>query len=158
MELSKPIYRDIWLADDDLDDCETFKDVLKQILPSCSVTIINNGKELIELLNPTRKPDILFLDINMPYKDGLDCLIEIRAQRFFSRLPVIIFSSSNQPRDIDKSYGYGANLYYTKPSSFQQLIVGMGTIFKMNWDDPYAITSNYCINNKFIPFNPSEQV
>jgi DNA-binding NarL/FixJ family response regulator len=128
--------------------------VINQILPSAKVTIIANGEELINLLSPCRKPDILFLDINMPYKDGMDCLIEIRAQRHFSRLPIIVFSGSVQSKFMDASYGYGANLYYSKPASFQELISGLSNLFKMNWSDPYAITSEHYINNKFFAFNP----
>lgn len=155
METTAPVFENIWLADDDADDCELFQDVLKQILPLASLTIIPNGEDLMNLLNTTHKPDILFLDINMPCKDGLDCLVEIRAQRQFARLPVVIFSSSTQPKHIDVSYGYGANLYYSKPTSFQELIAGLSTLFKMNWNDPYTITSNHYINNKFVPFNAS---
>src|SRR2546423_7243526 len=106
METNNPVFENIWLADDDKIDCELFEDVINQILPSAKVTIIANGEELINLLSPCRKPDILFLDINMPYKDGMDCLIEIRAQRHFSRLPIIVFSSSVQSKFMDASYGY----------------------------------------------------
>ena len=79
--------------DDDVDDCELFEDVISEILPAANLTVIPNGDELIKMLTPARKPDILFLDINMPVKDGMDCLIEIRAQRHFSRLPIVVFSS-----------------------------------------------------------------
>jgi hypothetical protein len=51
-----------------------------------------------------------------------------------------------------QSYGFGANLYYSKPGSFTKLIEDMGTLFQMNWNDPYTITSNHYINNKFVPF------
>ena len=152
METITPVFQKIWMADDDKDDCELFEDVLKQILPTISLTIIPNGEVLMNKLSPANKPDILFLDINMPCKDGMDCLVEIRAQRHFSRLPIIIFSSSKESKYIQTSYGYGANLYYSKPTSFQELIAGLGNLFKMNWDDPYTITSNHYINNKFVAY------
>jgi CheY-like chemotaxis protein len=94
METNYPVFHNIWLADDDLDDCEVFRDVLEQLVPTASLTVISNGEELMNLLSPSNKPDILFLDINMPLKTGLDCLLEIRAQRHFSRLPIVVFSSS----------------------------------------------------------------
>lgn len=152
METNYPVFHNIWLADDDLDDCEVFRDVLEQLVPTASLTVISNGEELMNLLSPSNKPDILFLDINMPLKTGLDCLLEIRAQRHFSRLPIVVFSSSRQEKDIMQSYGFGANLYYSKPGSFTKLIEDMGTLFQMNWNDPYTITSNHYINNKFVPF------
>lgn len=147
-----PVFDKIWLADDDADDCELFEEVVKQLLPQVSLTIIPNGEILINTLSPSHKPDILFLDINMPCKDGMDCLVEIRAQRHFSRLPIVIFTSTRETKFLDASYGYGANLYYPKPTSFEKLISGMANLFQMNWDDPYTITSNHYINNRFIAF------
>jgi len=147
-------FKNIWLADDDLDDCEVFEDVIKQIIPTASVTIIPNGNELMRLLTPANSPDMLFLDINMPLKDGLSCLVEIRAQKHFSKLPIVIFSSANQSKIVDQSYDYGANLYYSKPASFSQLIAGMSELFRMNWNDPFTITANHYVNNKFISFAP----
>lgn len=153
MNSALPVFENIWLADDDQDDCELFEDVLKQILPVCRLTVFNNGNDLMESLSPSNKPEILFLDINMPLKNGMDCLLEIRAQRHFSRLPIVMFSSSREPKFMDSSYGYGANLYYSKPTSFNELIAGLSNLLKMNWDDPYTITSNHFINNKFIAYN-----
>ena len=151
MEHQVFVFENIWLADDDTDDCEIFEDVIKQILPNVSLTILNNGEQLISLINLGKLPDILFLDINMPC-NGFDCLDEIRDKRKLRKLPIVIFSSSLNPGDIDASYGLGANLFYRKPSSFLQLITGLQYLFQMNWNDPYTITSNHFINNKFVPF------
>ena len=157
METKNPQIINVWLADDDQDDCEIFKDILQQILPLATLTIIGNGEILLNSLTPARKPDILFLDINMPCRNGLDCLVEIRAQRHFSRLPIIIFSSSTQTKHIDASYDYGANLYYSKPASFQELIAGLSNLLTMDWSDPYTVTKNHYINNKFVPFKSAMQ-
>jgi len=153
METNLPVFENIWLVDDDKDDCELFQDVLKQILPTSSLTMIPNGEQLMNLLTTARKPDILFLDINMPCKNGMDCLVEIRVQRHFSRLPIVMFSSSAEAKFVDASYSYGANLYYSKPASFDALIAGLSHLFRMNWNDPYTITSDHYINNKFVPFH-----
>lgn len=151
--MQSTIFKQIWLADDDPDDCELFKDVLHQVLPGASLTILHDGEDLMKALTTSNKPDILFLDINMPCMDGLSCLLEIRAQRHFSRLPIVVFSSSTQPQHPDACYGYGANLYYSKPTSFNELIAGLSHLFKMDWNDPYTITSNHFINNKFVPYS-----
>jgi CheY-like chemotaxis protein len=157
MKTDNPILENIWLADDDIDDFEIFEDALKQILPNASLTIASNGEELIKMLTDASKiPDILFLDINMPCKDGLDCLVEIRSKLRFSKLPVVIFTSSQQPKHINASYSYGANLYFTKPSSFDELIAGLGNLFAMNWNDPCTITSSHFINNKFVPYGTNK--
>ena len=155
MDILDPVLKTVWLADDDKDDCELFKEVLMQIMPLSSLTIIPNDEVLMGMLTPAKKPDILFLDINMPCKDGLDCLVEIRAKRHFSRLPIVIFTSTKESKFVHTTYGYGANLFYSKPTSFNALIQGLGNLFKMNWDDPFTITSNHYIDHKFVAFNPS---
>jgi CheY-like chemotaxis protein len=151
MENQFPIFENIWLADDDPDDREIFEDAITQILPKVSLTMFSSGEEVLSLIDSGKLPDILFLDINMPCS-GFDCLQEIRDKRKLRKLPVIIFSSSVHPNDIVVSYGLGANLFYKKPSSFSQLIAGLQYLFQMNWNDPYTITSNHYINNKFVPF------
>jgi CheY-like chemotaxis protein len=156
MEANYPVFKNIWLADDDPDDCAIFREALEQLVPTASLTIISNGEQLTNLLTPSNKPDILFLDINMPLKTGLECLVEIRAQRHFSRLPIVMFTSSTQDWDVTKSYGFGATLYYSKPHSFAKLVGDMGALFKMNWDDPYTITGDHYVNNKFVPFNAGQ--
>ena len=155
MDPINQVFKNIWLADDDVDDCEFFEDALKQLLPNTALTIIPNGEVLINTLTPATKPDMLFLDINMPCKNGIDCLVEIRAQRHFCRLPVVIFTSTKASRFIHTSYGYGANLFYSKPTSFQELIAGLTNLFKMDWSDPFTITSNHYVNNMFVAYNAS---
>jgi DNA-binding NarL/FixJ family response regulator len=155
MDNATPIFEKIWLADDDEDDCELFEDVLKEIMPQSFLTIIPNGETLMNMLTPATKPEILFLDINMPCKGGMDCLVEIRAQRHFSRLPIVIFSSTKESKFVHTSYGYGANLFYSKPTSFNELIAGLDQLFKMNWDDPFTITRNHYVNNKFVAYKAS---
>ena len=152
METGSTIFENIWLADDDKDDRDIFEDAVKQILPNVSITTISGGGELMGLLSAGKVPDILFLDINMPCKNGFDCLKEIRNARQFLKLPIVIFSSSHNHKDIDTSYGYGANLFYSKPSSFSDLIAGLSNLLVMDWSDPYTITSNHYVNHKFIAF------
>ena len=152
MHTPMTVFENVWLADDDADDCELFEEAIRHILPAVSLLLIKNGDELMKQLEIDLPPDILFLDINMPCKDGLDCLKEIRAQKRFEKLPIVVFSSSIQPKHIEESYGLGANLYYSKPLTFTNLITGLGRIFQMNWNDPYTITSNHFIDNKYVPF------
>jgi CheY-like chemotaxis protein len=154
MNLPITIFENIWLADDDIDDCEVFEEAINEIAPTASLLMISNGEELMKLLEISRPPDILFLDINMPCKDGLDCLKEIRADSKFVKLPIVIFSSSTQVKHIDSSYGYGATLFYSKPTSINMLIAGLSNLFKMNWNDPYTITSEHYINNRYVAYSP----
>ena len=153
MNSPAPVFENIWLADDDPDDRELFEDVLREVLPLCQLSTFHDGDELMKALTPSYKPEILFLDINMPKKNGLDCLVEIRAQRHFSRLPIVIFNSARESRFMDSSYGYGANLYFAKPSSFNEHISDLSRLLKMDWDDPLTITSDHFVGNKFMAYN-----
>ena len=159
MKTIDPVYKNIWLAEDDLDDQEIFDDALKQILPNALLTMAANGEELLKKLNAAAEvPDILFLDINMPYQNGLSCLVEIRINRRFSKLPIVMFTGSQSPMDMEKAYDNGANLYYTKPASIKELMEGLADLCKMNWEDPFTITRNHFVNNKYTTFVPAKRM
>jgi CheY-like chemotaxis protein len=146
-------FKSIWLAEDDPDDCEIFREVLLRLAPQADLTVFKDGEALIRQLSTSNKPDILFLDINMPCMTGLECLVEIRALRHFSRLPVVILSNSRVGKQMQSAYAYGANLYFPKPYTISELESGLRELFSMNWEDPFVITRNYFVNNEFIPFN-----
>ena len=110
----------ILLADDDEDDRELFADIIHQVNGPINLLCTSNGSELIAELNTLsgNLPDLLFLDLNMPGKDGRECLSEMKASSLFRKLKVIICSTSNSPDDIDYAYEKGADLYLIKPSRF----------------------------------------
>ncbi|HEY0733164.1 MAG TPA: response regulator, partial [Chitinophagaceae bacterium] len=91
--------RSIVLAEDDKDDHIFFSEALMQIDPSLKLTTVDDGNELMDLLKHYY-PDILFLDLDMPYKNGLECLREIRSSETLKDLPVIVFSSTSRPVNI----------------------------------------------------------
>src|SRR5689334_15424704 len=86
----------IFYTDDDTDDIAFFRDAIKEINGSIELNTQFNGNDLLELLeNPPPYPSILFLDWNMPGKDGEFCLKAIRSDDRTRDLPVVIFSTSN---------------------------------------------------------------
>jgi DNA-binding NtrC family response regulator len=114
----------ILLADDDDDDCAFFKDALDELVVSADLLIVNDGEQLMNFLSdhPSNQlPDILFLDLNMPRKSGLQCLIEIKAIDKLKHLPVIIFSTSLDIGTVDLMYEKGAIHYIQKPGDFNKL-------------------------------------
>ena len=113
----------IMLADDDADDCIFFKDALTELLQSTHLTIVNDGEQLMQLLTNDEKelPDVLFLDINMPRKNGFECLSEIKCNEKLKQLSVIMFSTSNNQEKISKLFRNGAHIYIHKPADFAQL-------------------------------------
>lgn len=113
----------ILLADDDVDDCNFFKKALKEISISSKLTIVNDGENLIKYLNENSQdlPHVLFLDINMPRKNALECLDEIRKNNMIKDLPVVMFSTNNVWDTINMLFKSGAHVYIHKPSDFGQL-------------------------------------
>ncbi len=112
----------ILLADDDTDDCLLFKDALDQLPVSAQLTTVHNGEQLMLLLNKNEcPPDILFLDLNMPRKNGFDCLKEIRQNKNLDSLAVIPISTSIEQDTVTMLYKNGAQHYIRKPNDFSQL-------------------------------------
>lgn len=111
------------LADDDKDDSMLFQDILDELPLSTHLTTVFNGEQLMQLLNGTKEPlpDILFLDLNMPRKNGFDCLSEIRSNEKLKLLSIIIYSTSYEPEIVNLLYKKGAQFYIRKPNSFSQL-------------------------------------
>lgn len=116
----KPL--NILLADDDTDDCSFFKEAVEELLLSTQLTAVNDGEQLMQLLtNETNElPDVLFLDLNMPRKNGFECLSEIKGNQKLRQLPVIIFSTSFEQEVVNLLYKNGAQYFIRKPSEFSQ--------------------------------------
>ncbi len=113
----------VFLADDDDDDCFLFNEAFHEVAKSTKLTIFHNGEELMKWLTKVsnQPPDILFLDLNMPRKNGFECLAEIKQNNALQNLIVIIFSTSFQSDVADKLYVNGAHYYMRKPSRFEDL-------------------------------------
>ena len=113
----------ILLADDDVDDCTFFKEALKDFPLATNLNWLHNGEELIQYLtNETNEiPDILFLDLNMPRKNGFECLAEIKLNERLKNLPIIIYSTSFHKVIADRLHKNGANYYISKPSEISEL-------------------------------------
>ena len=113
----------ILLADDDLDDCNFFKLALKELSLSAKLTTVHDGEHLMKYLleNSERLPHVLFLDINMPRKTGLECLAEIKRNPRLKDIPVVMFSTSNSWDTINMLFKSGSHVYIHKPSDFAQL-------------------------------------
>lgn len=112
----------ILLADDDTDDCIFFKEALEELPLTTQLTTVHDGEQLMQLLmNDTNElPDVLFLDLNMPRKNGFECLSEIKHSQRLQVLPVIIFSTSFEQEVINLLFINGAQYFIRKPSEFSQ--------------------------------------
>jgi len=112
----------ILLADDDADDYFFFKKALEGSSISTNLTTVSDGEHLMRLLkNETHElPDVLFLDLNMPRKNGFECLTEIKLSSRLKLLPVIVFSTSFEQEVVNLLYQNGAQYFLRKPSEFSQ--------------------------------------
>lgn len=113
----------ILLADDDTDDYIFFREALKDSSTPMQLTVVQDGEQLMQMLcNETNPlPHALFLDLNMPRKNGFECLSEIRLNEKLKQLPVIIYSTSFHSKVADMLYKCGANYYISKPFQISEL-------------------------------------
>jgi CheY-like chemotaxis protein len=113
----------ILLADDDKADCLLFKDALEELPISTALTIVHNGEQLIEEITKkgNKLPDVLFLDLNMPRKNGFVSLGEIKRSTELQKLPVIIFSTASDVETVKNVFRDAAHYYICKPADFSQL-------------------------------------
>ena len=133
----------IFYTDDDLDDKDIFKEIINEIHPDSSIEFQSDGSELLSRLKEINyKPDILFLDINMPLTDGFQVLSEIRQDSEVKDLPVVILSTSNDADAIAKAKESGATLYICKPNSYSKLKDILASLLSVNWSD-YVATQHF---------------
>jgi CheY-like chemotaxis protein len=113
----------VLLADDDIDDCNFFKKALTELPLPTRLTTVHDGEELMEILRreTDELPHVIFLDINMPRKNGFECLAELKESDRLKDLPVIMFSTSNSRDAMSKLFKTGADVYVRKPGNFEQL-------------------------------------
>jgi CheY-like chemotaxis protein len=133
MNQSEPIY--VLLADDDEDDRLFFTDAFKEIKIKTEVKTVNDG---VELMNYLSRPDIilphvLFLDLNMPLKSGMECLSDIKKVERFKDIAIAIYSTSASEEDIEETFVKGANVYIKKPNDFNALKKVLVEVIMINW-------------------------
>ena len=128
-------YINIILADDDTDDILFFKDAFDSLKINTKVKVFKDGFELMNHLNKkdTPMPEVLFLDLNMPKKSGIECLIEIKASEKMSGIAIAIYSTSASEEDIEKTFVLGANIYIKKPGDFEKLKNVLSKVVSINW-------------------------
>ncbi|WP_438966626.1 response regulator [Flavobacterium sp.] len=125
----------ITLADDDEDDRLFFTDAFDELKINTIVNTVNNGKDLLNFLNhsETVLPNIIFLDLNMPILNGIDCLKEIKLNNKFKDIAIAIYSTSSSEQDIENTFVLGANIYIKKPSNFNDLKKILSDVVTINW-------------------------
>lgn len=131
MFLGMESYITCFLVDDDIDDQEIFALALERVNTAIRCTVANDGIEALEKLrgNKSFVPQYIFLDLNMPRVNGKQCLAEIKKDSRLDQIPVIIYSTSSDPRDIAETKQLGAAAFITKPSKISDLVKILSEFF-----------------------------
>jgi CheY-like chemotaxis protein len=113
------MWKDILLAEDDEDDRILLTEALNNVNKGLKVEFAPDGQKLMALLQSRKTlPDVIFLDLNMPFKNGFQCLREIKGNEKLKKCPVIVMTTSQNLDDINLAYELGAALFLIKPSDF----------------------------------------
>ena len=125
----------IVLAEDDEDDRLFFKEALEEIKVKTVITFVIDGSQLMNYLNQPgiRLPHVVFLDLNMPVKSGMECLVEIRKNNRLKDLAIVIYSTAASDEDIEEAFVNGANIYIKKPNDFSLLKSTLAKVISLNW-------------------------
>lgn len=124
----------ILVADDDLEDCEMLKEAVSESKLLNKLSFVHDGEDLLDYLRQTGKfqdkkqfptPGFIFLDLNMPKKDGREALKEIKANSKLRKIPIVVLTTSQAEEDIFRSYDLGVNSFITKPVDFESLVQTM---------------------------------
>lgn len=119
-----------FVADDDEDDQEIFLMALKESDgAACNCVFANDGSELLVMLNDHALPNYIFLDLNMPVLNGMQCLESIRRQPRYNSIPVIIYSTSASEQSRLDALSAGASAYITKPANMRDLVGKLNEVF-----------------------------
>ncbi len=115
----------ILLVEDDPGDVELTQQALDQSQLSLELRVVSNGESALAFLrqegeySSAELPHLVILDLNLPGLHGLEVLEEIRSDKHLLPIPVVIFSTSSAPEDINNSYKLGANCYLQKPTDLE---------------------------------------
>lgn len=129
--------RTILLAEDSPADAEMAIDALREANLANPIVHVEDGVEVFEYLykqgrysgrEDAEVPAVLLLDIKMPRMDGLEVLQRLREDDRWSKLPVVILSSSREENDLARSWDLGVNAYVVKPVDVDQFFTAMRTL------------------------------
>ena len=123
------------IIDDDPDDQEIFMMCVEKVKNNINCSTADSGVEAISMLtlDPGFIPDYIFLDVNMPYKDGVETLVEIRKLKKYDQLPIVMYSTTKVADTINACYNAGANLFVVKPEDFDGMVKVVNKICTIDW-------------------------
>jgi CheY-like chemotaxis protein len=127
----------ILIADDDAEDCLLLAEAVREAGLAHRICTVPDGEALLDYLGgcdryqtaqPSPRPDLILLDLNMPRRDGREALRLLKQDQRLRRIPVVVLTTSTAPTDIAMAYEAGASSYLSKPATFQGWIELVGLL------------------------------
>lgn len=127
------LYRNIMLIDDDIEDCEIFMDAVREVAPTTQCRCQESGEIALSLLSlkAIEKPELIFLDLNMPKLNGKQVLVELKHK--LPDTPVIMFSTFFGEQDVREIHDSGAAHYMIKHTNFKDLCNALEDVLTKKW-------------------------
>jgi CheY-like chemotaxis protein len=144
----------VLLVDDDLDDFHAFASAIEYLKLPIELLYARDAKELDKFLESEKNISLIMLDINMPVKNGLQCLKEIKESESFKHIPIIIFTVSVRQKDIDTAFENYAHYYVVKPYARINFYQTINKIFNTDWtkEQPRPPKEDFVINLAYLKF------
>ena len=133
----------ILYADDDRDDYDLVRDALYEVLPESGLFYVNHGHDILSYAL-ARKPDMIFLDVNMPGHNGIECLKMLKSDAGAKNIPVVVYSIFSEADIVERCFGLGAARYFVKPVTYGRILDGLrflvknqqqGNLVRQSFDD-----------------------
>ena len=146
------------LADDDRDDTELFCEALASIDKNIVCRCAENGFEALSKLGEhSELPQLIFLDVNMPIMNGWQCLKQLKANEVYKPIPVIIYSTSSNQREVNTAMELGALCFFRKPDDYPQLKRSLEVIVNNIGDGLLNAIHTLKVNENLLVFDSSSQ-
>jgi len=142
----------ILLVDDDPDEQQAFAKAVPKLGLPITLNFAQDYEELMKILETPHNINLIFLDINMPVKDGKKCLRELKSNEKYKHIPVLVYTVSQSIEDINEVYRDGAHYYAIKPYAESNFIETLKLIFNIDWTVEQRIPgiNDFVINLAFI--------
>ncbi|MBF0695581.1 MAG: response regulator [Flavobacterium sp.] len=137
----------IFYVDDDRDDLELFQEMAESL--GENVCVFSSAELMMHTLNnPPPDPTVLFVDLNMPIRNGYEVLAELRASPIFKEIPIVVLSTASAPDIITRCLNLGASLYVVKPTAMKDLRNLIQYVAGIEWKTREVTTDNFLYKAK----------
>ncbi len=134
----------LFYVDDDQDDREFFQDAVSRL--GQEVLLFHMADDLLKaIVNPPKVPSIVFLDLNMPNKNGFEVLKEMKSLDTTNKLPIVIYSTATDSKTVEQCRKLGASLYVRKPSSLPALQQVLRQVLAIDFSSFKPDTKNFVL-------------